>query len=255
VEAKAVKDFISWFKRAHFDVDSDKSPQGLVSGRGPEIPGASNNIIKNQPCLLPREWDEKNANHVLILSSEQLGKYMEDERKLKLDDGKTCIDALVESLKKTEQAYRDRSSKEGSAKVDLDVVHSEIRSIQQEYLPLMKGPFHNVLTELAPVQYRNIQETELSLTSSPQHRVVKRQVTSADIRRVLKLEDIADKWRGLCSRRWRESPALQRVLSWDCLQHKSGALGARSFLFGRWKESENEKKRPAKLNNSGSGHD
>lgn len=103
--AEVVKDFIYWFKKVWFDVDSDRSPHGLVLGRGPQIDGASNDIVKSQLCLLPQDWDPaRNVEYVLVFGSEPLGKYMEDERNILLD-GKTYTVDLANELTDFDKSF------------------------------------------------------------------------------------------------------------------------------------------------------
>lgn len=140
--AAVVKDFIGWFKKIQFDVDSDRSPHGLVQGRGPEIEGASSDIIKNQLCLLPGGWDGRNVDYVLVFGSELLGKYMDDERNIQLD-GLTYTRALFKALTEPDM--------DGEKKQPEELV----RGVQRKYVVEMGELFHHVLTEVALVDFRN----------------------------------------------------------------------------------------------------
>ncbi|KAK3690244.1 hypothetical protein B0T22DRAFT_515406 [Podospora appendiculata] len=147
-QASTVKDFISWFKLLQLDVDSDTSPHGNVANRGEEHVGASNDIVNNQLCHLPRSWDSRNASHVITFGSELLGKYMTDMASLKLD-GKTYTEAIVDGWTNiTQSEAKDRQIR----------ACEQIKAVQRKYSEHMGGSFHHVLTELALMEFRDFHD-------------------------------------------------------------------------------------------------
>ncbi|GAB1316939.1 hypothetical protein MFIFM68171_07149 [Madurella fahalii] len=142
--AEAVKRFISWFKKLGLDIDSDRSPHGWAPDRGREILDASNDILANQMCLLPPQWDKRHADWVLVFGSELLGEYIKDE------DSNAYMEAVV-------TACREVQSRFDPSKAGGDLHHGmidSIKTIQKCLSKEMKDKFHHVLTELALVQLR-----------------------------------------------------------------------------------------------------
>ncbi|KAM7184423.1 hypothetical protein V8F33_012984 [Rhypophila sp. PSN 637] len=144
-----VQKFIGWFKRLGLDVDSDRSPHGWAADRCAEIPGASNDILKNQVCLLPPEWDSRNVEIVIIFGSQLLNQYIKDEQGITIDDGATYTKTLVDKCWELEKArVAGDAWCEGTA-------YDEIAKIQHGFASKMGSIFHHILTELAFVQFRN----------------------------------------------------------------------------------------------------
>ncbi|KAM7212076.1 hypothetical protein V8F06_012538 [Rhypophila decipiens] len=147
--AAVVQKFIDWFKRLGLDVDSDRSPHGWAADRGPEIAGASNDILKNQLCLLPPDWDSRNVELVIIFGSQLLNQYIKDEQDITIDGGATYTKTLVDKCWELDKARVARDTWcEGTA-------YDEIAKIQHDFASKMGSTFHHVLTELAFVQFRN----------------------------------------------------------------------------------------------------
>ena len=144
-----VKDFITWFKKLQLDVDSDRSPHGLAPGRDKELEGASVDIIKNQLCLLPEQLQERSATYVLIFGSNLLEKYMIDEEKEMVIDGKSYITALVEAC----EAWAQEQYQKSDGPIDTSIIVDKITGIQSKYSK-KKDYFHHVLTEVALVDIR-----------------------------------------------------------------------------------------------------
>ena len=74
-----VKNFISWFKKIRFNVDSDKSPHRYGPAHDKGHSGAINDIFMKQVCLLPRSWHKQNVDYniysgALLGSTRQLYK-------------------------------------------------------------------------------------------------------------------------------------------------------------------------------------
>jgi hypothetical protein len=145
---KLVQDFISWFKEARFNVDSDRSPHGYGTNNGAAHQGASVDIVTNQICLLPRKWHECNVDYVLIFYSKLLARYMEYERTFKLNDetystalSKACNRCIAGSPVPSEQVWSN--------------ILAEVTQVQQRYSSAMGNQFHHALTELALVKFRN----------------------------------------------------------------------------------------------------
>ncbi|KAI9148857.1 hypothetical protein HJFPF1_10900 [Paramyrothecium foliicola] len=147
--ADVVRKFIVWFKKLGVDVDSDRSPHGWSPGRSAEILGASNDILRNQLCLLPSEWDSRNVNWVILFESQLLQKYIEDEGNWRHDSGKTYSETLVEKCWKLDST-RNRGDDTWE-----QTAYEDIAKIQREFSVRMGTTFHHVLTELALVQFRN----------------------------------------------------------------------------------------------------
>jgi hypothetical protein len=145
--AAIVRKYIDWFKKLGLDVDSDRSPHGWAAGRGAEISGASNDILKNQLCLLPPEWDSRNVDWVIVFDSQLLAKYVEDERNWRLDDGRTYTEALVKECWKLNKTHNSRDPEWENT------VYEATESVQKDFSS-MKTTFHYILTELALVQFR-----------------------------------------------------------------------------------------------------
>ena len=147
--SRIVRDFIAWFKKLQLDVDSDRSPHGLARGRGKEFEGASIDVIKNQLCLLPEQLQECSATYVLIFGSALLEKYMVDEEKDMIIDGKSYITALVEAC----GAWAQEQYQKPVGPIDTSMIVDNIIEIQSKYSK-KTDYFHHVLTELALVDIR-----------------------------------------------------------------------------------------------------
>lgn len=139
-----VKDYISWFKKANLNVDSDRSPHGNEISSTKAHDGASLNIIQNQICLLPHEWNTLNVDYVLVFYSELLAEYMEEERNFPIE-GVTYSQALYNACNK----YTDES------KVSWETVCGDVYKVQERYYTKMGGKFHHALTELALLKFTN----------------------------------------------------------------------------------------------------
>ena len=63
---ETVKNYITWFKRILFNVDSDKSPHGYDLFHESVHQAASVNIINSQMCLLPTGGHKQNVDYVLV---------------------------------------------------------------------------------------------------------------------------------------------------------------------------------------------
>lgn len=146
--ANVVKDYISWFKKTLFNVDSDKSPHGYGAVNHSAHAGASVDILKNQMCLLPRTLHENNVDYVLVFYSELLARYMEDERNFKVRN-QSYSEALFDAC----------NSCTTESKSPLDKVWNKVfeavTRVQRQYSTEMGGQFHHVLTELAFLSFRN----------------------------------------------------------------------------------------------------
>ncbi|KAI1738450.1 hypothetical protein F4680DRAFT_180100 [Xylaria scruposa] len=138
-----VTDYISWFKKSLFNVDSDKSPHGYGPAHSQAHAGASGDIIRNQICLLPHGWNKHNVDYVLIFYSKLLAQYMRDERDFKIGN-QTYTDAIF----KTCSAYTDKHP------IPWDEVCTAVSVVQKTYSSKMKDKFHHVLTELALLKFR-----------------------------------------------------------------------------------------------------
>ena len=120
---ETVKNYITWFKKILFDVDSDRSPHGYGLRQKMAHPGASVNIVNNQICLLPTNWHKENVDYVLVFYSQLLARYMKDERDFK-DCDETYSRAIFNICKKYE-------AKHG---VPVDKVCEEICAVQEKIL-------------------------------------------------------------------------------------------------------------------------
>jgi hypothetical protein len=145
---KLVQNFISWFKEARFNVDSDRSPHGYGTNNGAAHQGASLNIVTNQICLLPRRLHEHNVDYVLVFYSKLLARYMKDERNFKLNDetystalSKACNRCIAGSPIPSDQAWNN--------------IVAEVTRVQRQYSDAMGNQFHHALTELALLKFRN----------------------------------------------------------------------------------------------------
>ena len=140
-----VDDYISWFMSVRLNVDSDKSPNGYGLVNGPAHSGATSDIVRNQVCLLPPSFHHLNVKYVLVFYSRLLAKYMKDERDWK-GDTQTYSEALYKACEKYER----------ESKIPWNEVCDTVEQVQQEYYAKM-GPllFHQSLTELALLKYRN----------------------------------------------------------------------------------------------------
>ena len=122
--------------------------------------GADNDIVKNQLSLLPSQWDAVNVDYVFVFGSELLGKYIEDhnnfQRTSQLNYNaavlKACEDLEAERLKK--EVYDSPSEQEKSHEKFRQLAYETISNLRREYKPKMGTSFHEVLTELALVEYR-----------------------------------------------------------------------------------------------------
>ena len=139
-----VKNYISWFKKILFNVDSDRSPHGYGLLQKVVHPGASVNIVNNQICLLPTNWHKGNVDYVLVFYSQLLARYMKDEREFK-DCDETYSRAIFNICTKYEAKHP----------VPVGEVCEEIRTVQKRYSDKMGPLFHHVLTETALLSFRN----------------------------------------------------------------------------------------------------
>ncbi|KAL8901994.1 MAG: hypothetical protein Q9207_004919 [Kuettlingeria erythrocarpa] len=145
---ETVKDYISWFKRIRFNVDSDKSPHGYGVAHEIGHRGASTDIFTNQVCLLPRTWHEQNVDYVLVFYSKVLASYMKYEREFKIDDA-TYSDAIWKTCEKIQDSFHERSQEQWTSACD------KVRTVQQRFSQAMKDSFHHVLTETALLSFTN----------------------------------------------------------------------------------------------------
>lgn len=150
--AEVVKNFIGWFKWLLFNVDSDKSPHGWGPVHETAHVNASQDIIANQLCLLPREWDERNVDETLLYGSELLGAYLEAEQ-----SGKIGTETYTEAISRA-CIECDREPTEQR----LRIAEEKIREIQATYSKKMGGSFHHVLTELGLLRFRYEREQKKS---------------------------------------------------------------------------------------------
>ena len=95
-----VKNYITWFKRILFNVDSDKSPHGYELFHESVHQGASVNIVNNQICLLPTGWHKQNVDYVLVFYSKLLAGYLKDEREFSKHCDETYSGAIANVCKK-----------------------------------------------------------------------------------------------------------------------------------------------------------
>ncbi|OTB01310.1 hypothetical protein M426DRAFT_266404 [Hypoxylon sp. CI-4A] len=138
---EVAKNYISWFKKVNVDVDSDRSPHGYKIYSTPAHDGASVDILQNQMCLLPRAWDPRNVDYVLVFHSPLLAKYM------------TSKD-VVSYWKALFNVCNEYSN---HAEVPWDEVRSKVYQVQEEYVAGMGEDFHHALTELALLNFTNHQ--------------------------------------------------------------------------------------------------
>ena len=146
---ETVKEYISWFKRIRFNVDSDRSPHGFGPPHDVGHSGASNDIFMNQLCLLPKSWNKQNVDYVLVFYSEVLASYMNYERNFKLK-GRTYSDAIIDTCRSLRSNFRNDSQAEW------DVGCGKIRDIQESYSKEMRTSFHHVMTETALLSFTNL---------------------------------------------------------------------------------------------------
>ena len=142
-----VRNYIDWFKKILFNVDSDRSPHGYGRLHESVHPGASVDIVSNQMCLLPTSWHRENVDYVLVFYSELLAHYMKDERKFFKGCDDTYSKAIINTCKKYENKPQNPVEK----------VCEDIRSVQERYSRANKmgHVFHHVLTETALLSFRN----------------------------------------------------------------------------------------------------
>ena len=142
-----VRNYIDWFKRILFNVDSDRSPHGYGRLHESVHPGASVDIVSNQMCLLPTSWHRENVDYVLVFYSELLAHYMKDERKF----FKGCDDTYSKAIINTCKKY------ENKPQIPVKEVCEDIRTVQERYSRANKmgHVFHHVLTETALLSFRN----------------------------------------------------------------------------------------------------
>ncbi|KAL9039866.1 MAG: hypothetical protein Q9180_002273 [Flavoplaca navasiana] len=145
---ETVKEYISWFKKIGFNVDSDRSPHGYGVAHGIGHQGASNDIFTNQVCLLPRTWHQQNVDYVLVFYSKVLASYMKFEREFKIEDI-TYSDAIYQTCEEIQHSLCERSQQQWTSACD------KIRTVQQRYSRAMNGSFHHVLTETALLSFTN----------------------------------------------------------------------------------------------------
>ena len=137
--------YITWFKRILFNVDSDKSPHGYDLFHEWVHRAASVNIVNTQICLLPTGWHKQNVDYVLVFYSKLLANYLRDEREIFKPHDETCSEAITNVCKKYE----------GESQVHSNDVCEKIRTIQEKYAEKMGSQFHHVLTETALLSFRN----------------------------------------------------------------------------------------------------
>ncbi|KAI1118006.1 hypothetical protein F5Y14DRAFT_295194 [Nemania sp. NC0429] len=142
---KVVQDYISWFKMALFNVDSDRSPHGYGIYSSITHEGATTNILKNQACLLPRSWHDGNVDYVLVFYSKLLATYMKDEREFPKLNGLRYFDAISGVC---EKYVKDDTT-------PFENRWDEITEVQKIYSKHMGTKFHHCLTELALLKFRN----------------------------------------------------------------------------------------------------
>ena len=149
--SELVKKFIVWFKKLRLDVVSDRSPHGLVAGRGVEIEGANVDIIKNQVCLLPQQLQRRSASYVLIFGSKLLERYMEDEETQLLVDETSYNMALIDACR----ACAKDHPRTPSDSIDTGIIEHVVQELYRIQLKYSKmNHFHHVLTEMALVDFR-----------------------------------------------------------------------------------------------------
>ena len=152
---EVVKNYIAWFKKVLFNVDSDKSPHGWGLVHTVEHAYASLNIIDNQLCLLPTGWHKVNVDYILVFYSKLLASYVRHERSYKDEkSGKTYTEALTDACSK----YQDPS------KIPWNDLRSDIFKVQEHYSKSMGSGFHHVLTELALLNFRNGRARDIRTT-------------------------------------------------------------------------------------------
>ena len=142
-----VRNYVDWFKKILFNVDSDRSPHGYGRLHESVHPGASVDIVSNQMCLLPTSWHRENVDYVLVFYSELLAHYMKDERKF----SKGCDDTYSKAIINTCKKY------ENKPQIPVKEVCEDIRTVQERYSRANKmgHVFHHVLTETALLSFRN----------------------------------------------------------------------------------------------------
>lgn len=145
---ETVKEYISWFKKIGFNVDSDKSPHGYGVAHGIGHWGASNDIFTNQVCLLPRTWHQQNVDYVLVFYSKVLASYMKYEREFKIEDT-TYSHAICNTCEEIQDSLHERSQDQWTSSCH------KIRTVQQRYSQAMENSFHHVLTETALLSFTN----------------------------------------------------------------------------------------------------
>jgi hypothetical protein len=158
--AAIVQRFINWFKKLFLDVDSDRSPHGWAPGRGAEIAGASNDILKNQMCLLPPQWGIQHADWVLVFGSELLGKYIQDEQDCRSGaaGGGTYSQAIVSKCCELDESFREGAGLQEMREDFQTAAYNAIAKIRKEFSAKMGSKFHHVLTELALLEFRRKQQ-------------------------------------------------------------------------------------------------
>ena len=145
---ETVKEYISWFKKIRFNVDSDKSPHGYGVAHEIGHRGASNDIFTNQVCLLPRTWHQQNVDYVLVFYSKVLASYMKYEREFKIEDT-TYSDAICKTCHEIQASLHERSQEQWT------LACNKVRTVQQRFSQAMKDCFHHVLTETALLSFTN----------------------------------------------------------------------------------------------------
>ncbi|OQV07898.1 NACHT domain-containing protein [Cladophialophora immunda] len=153
---EVVKDYISWFKKARLNVDSDKSPHGYGPVINPAHRGASVDIIENQICLLPKISDGRNVDYVLVFYSKLLAKYMLFERNFKDNDhNQTYSEAITEVCKACKDGEHSAPESQSGKAEFWENLREAVRSVQERYSQIMGDDFHHVLTEMAILRFRN----------------------------------------------------------------------------------------------------
>lgn len=140
-----VRNYVDWFKKILFNVDSDRSPHGYGRLHESVHPGASVDIVSNQMCLLPTSWHRENVDYVLVFYSKLLAHYMRDERNFFEGCDDTYSKAIINTCKKYENKRQ----------IPVKEVCEDIRTVQESYSNKMGPVFHHVLTETALLSFRN----------------------------------------------------------------------------------------------------
>ncbi|KAK6344052.1 hypothetical protein TWF696_007699 [Orbilia brochopaga] len=147
------------FFELRFDVDSDRSPHGISPGRGPQIIGASTDILLNQLCLLPKDWNDHSVDYVLVFGSKLLGKYVLDEKTWQTDKA-TFTQKLEATFEELDKSFKDLTTGARGHKPSISraewwqEVYTKIGVVRKQYETEMGPAFHHVLTELVLLRLR-----------------------------------------------------------------------------------------------------